>query len=108
MGRVPALRAESVFYWIRQEKRKRREAVAKLECKTMYFYLEATKKRHNEGTSQIVHKEDDNLPPLPLRDITCDEVFKEFHSEPHVGTEKIHVMNCEKEKDENNFQSEDL
>ena len=34
MGRVPALRAESIFYWIRQEKRKRRDALAKLESKT--------------------------------------------------------------------------
>ena len=33
MGRVPALRAESIFYWIRQEKRKRRDALAKLESK---------------------------------------------------------------------------
>ena len=43
MGRVPALRAESVFYFIRQEKRKRRDAIAKLEYKSFYFYSEAMK-----------------------------------------------------------------
>ena len=84
MGRVPALRAESVFYWIRQEKRKRRAAVAKLEEKTMYFYIEAKK------STSITHKEDSDLPPLPIHDIKNDELIKEFHNEHHVGTESIH------------------
>ena len=108
MGRVPALRAESIFYWIRQEKRKRRDAIAKLEYKTMYFYTEAQKRMHNESNSHIVYQEDGVLPPLPIRDIKCDEVLKEFHSEPQVGTETIHVMNERKEnnEDENNFNSQ--
>ena len=59
MGRVPALRAESIFYWIRQEERKRRDAIAKLEYKTMYFYTEAMKSKQAE---------DINLPRLPIND----------------------------------------
>ena len=65
MGRVPALGAESVFYWIRQEKRKRRDAIAKLEAKMIYFYTEA----------KMTVKDNDNvdLPPLQINDISKDE-----------------------------------
>ena len=67
MGRVPALRAESVFYWIRQEKRKRKDAIAKLEYKTMYFYTEAMKSvKKDDG-------HEDDLPPLPVHSFTNED-----------------------------------
>ena len=58
MGRVPALRAESIFYWIRQEKRKRRDALAKLESKIIYFYTEA------KMNVKVEDEDHANLPPL--------------------------------------------
>ena len=96
MGRVPAsfMRAESVFYWIRQEKRKRREAVAKLDAKAMYFYVEATK------SANITQVEDTDLPLLPIQGIKNDEFIDEFHSQHHVCTESVHVMNEEIKNDE--------
>ena len=58
MGRVPALRAESIFYWIRQEKRKRRDALAKLESKIIYFCTEA------KMNVKVEDEDHANLPPL--------------------------------------------
>ena len=100
MGRVPAsfMRADSVFYRIWQEKRKRREAVAKLDAKAMYFYIEAKK-----GTC-ITPVEDNDLPSLPIQDIKNDELIKEFHSEQHVGTESILVNN----EETHNYEDDEL
>ena len=100
MGRAPAsfMRAESVFYWIRQEKRKRREAVAKLDAKAMYFYIEAKK-----GTC-ITQVEDSDLPPLPIQDVKNDELIKDFHSEYHGVTESILVKN----EETHNYEDDEL
>ena len=94
MGRVPALRAGSVFYWIRQEKRKRRDAIAKLEANTMYFYTETKR-------SMQMNVEDAHLPPLPISDFKNDDERKELHGEHHLqlGTETTHMMKNE-EKEE--------
>ena len=58
MGRVPALRAESVFYWIRQEKRKRRDAIVKLEAQI--------KAKNVDKNNYSDH------PPLPIKNAIID------------------------------------
>ena len=70
MCRVPALRAESIFYWIRQEKRKRRDALAKLESKLIYFYTEA---KMNVKVEDENHA---NVPPLPTNEMEVEKKMK--------------------------------
>ena len=85
MGRVPApfMRAESVFSWIRQEKRKRRDAIAHLESKTMYFYTEAKSSMHSRYEAianvetQVDEEEAVDLPPLPIHDIKNEDIEDE-------------------------------
>ena len=101
MGRVPALRAESVFYFIRQEKRKRRDAIAKLEYKSFYFYSEAMKHMKKDDG-------DDHLPPLPIHGFNIEEKKDETcdNNDNDVDEEMTHWYNSQNHQDENNFHSQ--
>ena len=95
MGRVPALRAESIFYWIRQEKRKRRDALAKLESKIIYFYTEA------KMNVKVEDEDHANLPPLPINEM---RVEKEDEKDADWDEELTHWYNNENNIHKNNFQ----
>ena len=95
MGRVPALRAESIFYWIRQEKRKRRDALAKLESKIIYFCTEA------KMNVKVEDEDHANLPPLPINEM---RVEKEDEKDADWDEELTHWYNNENNIHEDNFQ----
>ena len=113
MGRVPAsfMRAESVlFYWIRQEKRKRRDAIAHLEAKSLHFYTKATSEMHSRYEAiakldtQMNEKEDVNLPPLPIIDFKKD--VAEDVTDKNGDDELMHWYNNENDTHEDNFYSQ--
>ena len=114
MGRVPAsfMRAESVFYWIRQEKRKRRDAIAHLEAKSLHFYTKATSKMQSRYEAiakldtQMNEKEDVELPPLPVIDIKKD--VHEHVTDKNDDDELMHWYNNENNTNEDNFHSEGM
>ena len=89
MGRVPALRAEYIFYWIRQEKRKPRDALAKLESRIIYFCTEA------KMNVKVEDEDHANLPPLPINEM---RVEKEDEKIDDWDEELTHWYNSE-----NNF-----
>ena len=101
MGRVPAssMRAESVFYWIRQEKRKRRDAIAHLEAKSLHFYTKATSEVQSRYEAiakldtQMNEKEDVELPPLPIIDIKKE--VNECVTDDNDDDELMHWYNNE-------------
>ena len=109
MDRVPtsSMRAESVFYWIRQEKRKRRDAIAHLEAKTMYFYTEAKSSMHSryeaiaKMETQMNEKEEVDLPPLPIHEVNIEEQTDK--NEDGVDGELFYWYNNQNCEDENNF-----
>ena len=112
MGRVPAsfMRAESVFYWIRQEKRKRRDAIAHLEAKSLHFYTKATSEMQSRYEAiakldtQMNEKEDVNLPPLPIIDFKKD--VAEDVTDKDGDDELMHWYNNENDTHEDNFYSQ--
>ena len=113
MGRVPAsfMRAESVlFYWIRQEKRKRRDAIAHLEAKSLHFYTKATSEMQSRYEAiakldtQMNEKEDVNLPPLPIIDFKKD--VAEDVTDKNGDDELMHWYNNENDTHEDNFYSQ--
>ena len=112
MGRVPAssMRAESVFYWIRQEKRKRRDAIAHLEAKSLHFYTKATSEMQSRYETiakldtQMNEKEDVELPPLPIIDIKKE--VNECVTDDNDDDELMHWYNNENSNHENDFYSD--
>ena len=102
MGRVPALKAESVFYFLRQEKRKRRDAIAKLEYKMMYFYNEATM-----SMKSVIVDDDVDLPPLPIHEIKNEKEYeKEDNDEHFIFDELMQWHNSAEGDHEDNFDSQ--
>ena len=109
MGRVPALKAEFVFYWIKQEKRKRRNAVANLEAKQIYFYKEA-----KLNAQHVVVDHEVDLPQSPFNSTNGahEKEPVEFHNEFHHGAEPIHTnygeQDCEKDCNADNGDDDEL
>ena len=94
MGRVPAfvVRAESVFHWIRQEKRKRRDTIAKREADMMYFYTQTKSVAKNASV------DDTNLPPLPINvNGKHENESIEIHNECNIDKYSAHTKYGKKE-----------
>ena len=100
MGRVPALKAESVFYFLRQEKRKRRDAIAKLEYKMMYFYNET-----KMNVKNMIVDGDVDLPSLPIRETKKKEYEKEDNGKNCIDNELMQWHNNAGGDHEDNFNS---
>ena len=102
MGRVPALKAESVFYFLRQEKRKRRDAIAKLEYKMMYFYNEATM-----SMKSVIVDDDVDLPPLAIHEIKNEKEYEKEDNDEHFIIDELMQWHNSAEGDhEDNFNSQ--